>query len=188
MHTVSHVVWGVSKHLAFGYLVYSVVRHRRGRSPTGWTTVALLVGIAFPDLVDKSLAAASVVGYGRSFAHSLLTATAVLAAVTRLAHRWESEELGAAFAVGYLSHLPVDMYGPLLTGYQSMDTAFLFWPVVVEYSLGVPTPELPVGRDAVFTAVIASALSLWLSDRLPPLSGIAHYARSRWRTRSGNDR
>jgi len=167
MHTLSHIAWGGAKHVAVAYLVYSLIQHGRGRPPTGQSTAVLFFGALFPDVVDKSLAFAGVVGYGRSVTHSLFTAAAVIVAVSRLAHRWNRSDLGVAFGVGYLSHVPVDLYGPLLTGSQSMDTAFLFWPVAIEHSLGLPTPTIPVARSTIFTAVIAAALSLWLSDRMP---------------------
>jgi membrane-bound metal-dependent hydrolase YbcI (DUF457 family) len=114
-HTVAHVVWGVSKHLAAGYLLYSLLRHARGRSPASPAVVALLVGALFPDLVDKALAYVGVLSYGRSFAHSLLTAGVVLAAVAWLADRAGNREAAVAFAVGYLSHVAVDMVPPLVT-------------------------------------------------------------------------
>jgi len=176
MHTIVHVAWGVSKHVAFGYLVYSILRHGRGLSPTDEATAVLLVGTVFPDLVDKLLVVAGVVGYGRSFAHSLLTAAGILLLADVLARRADRRDLHTAFGVGYLSHVAVDMYGPLLTGSQAMDTAFLFWPLVVEYPLGVPTPELPVSRFLVFSAVTASAVGLWLYDGLP----LAPAAARRW--------
>lgn len=179
MHTIFHIIWGMSKHVAFGYLVYSLVQHKRGRSPTGRTTSMLLFGIAFPDLIDKTLTLAGAVGYGRSFAHSLITASAIIVVTTLLARRWNRADSGTAFAVGYLLHIPVDMYGPLLTGKYSMDTAFLFWPVVVEHPLGVMTPELPVSRNAIFSVVIASAFCLWLYDRMPVVSDIARFSYSR---------
>lgn len=167
MHSLVHVVWGVFKHVATGYLIYSVVEHGRGRSPTGTTASVLVVGVLFPDFVDKSLTYAGVLEYGRGFAHSLFTATAIICLVGFLTRRRDRARLGLAFGLGYVSHLPVDMYGTLLTGSQPMDTAFLLWPVVVEYSLGIPTPELPVSRTTVFTLVGISAICLWVYDGLP---------------------
>lgn len=188
MHTPGHMVWGVLKHLAFGYLVYSIVQHGLGRSPTGRTVSVLLVGTVFPDVIDRSLKFAGLVGYGRTVTHSLISASLIIVAIVLLARRLDRTDLGDAFVLGYLSHIPVDMYGTLLTGSQSMDTAFLFWPVLVEYSLGVPTPELPVSRATVFTGVVVSAFCLWLYDGMPIASDIARFSASRFDTRGENHR
>ncbi|MEF8825671.1 MAG: metal-dependent hydrolase [Halapricum sp.] len=188
MHTVAHVVWGVSKHLAFGYLVYSVVQHSLGRAPTGRTASVLLAGTVFPDVADRVLMLAGVVGYGRTATHSLISACVITVAVVLLARRLDRVDVGYAFVVGYLSHAPVDTYGTLLTGSQPMDTAFLFWPVVVEYSLGVPTPELPVSRQSVFAVVMAGAFCLWLYDGAPVASDITRFSRSRLEARSESHR
>lgn len=167
MHSLVHMVWGVFKHVATGYLIYSVVEHRRDRSPTGRTASILVLGVVFPDLVDKSLTYAGVLTYGRGFAHSLFTATGIICLVVFLTRRVNRSRLGFAFGLGYVSHLPVDMYGTLLTGSQPMDTAFLLWPVVVEYSLGIATPELPIARNTVFAIIGLGAICLWVYDGLP---------------------
>lgn len=92
------------------------------------------------------------------FAHTLFTATVIVSLVWFLARRTNRPRFGPAFGLGPVSHLPVDMYGTLWTDSQSMDTAVLLWPVVVEYSPGIPTPELPVSRGTVFTIVGISPL------------------------------
>lgn len=166
MHSISHVLWGFSKHAAFAYVVFSLVQHGRGRSPTGRAVAAVLVGAALPDLVDKSLVAVGLVGYGRSFAHSLVVTAAFVVLVVSLSRRWSHTELGDALCIGYVSHAPVDLYGPLLTG-KSMDTAFLFWPFIVEYPVVTPPPTVGVSRSVLFTAVVLSALTLWVYDGMP---------------------
>lgn len=171
-HTVPHVVWGVSKHLAAGYLLYSLIQHARGRSPFGLAVGALLGGSMFPDLVDKPLAAVGVLGYGRSLGHSLLTAGIVLAAVARLADRTVGRETAAAFAVGYLSHVAVDMIPPLVTRGATAHTGFLFWPLVTRHELGWVASGLPVPRTAAFAAVMVAATALWLRDGVPPIRGV----------------
>lgn len=167
MHSLVHMAWGVFKHVATGYLIYSVIEHGRDRSPTGATASVLVIGVVFPDLMDKSLTYAGVLTYGRGLAHSLFTATVIICLVGFLTRRIERSRLGFAFGLGYVSHLPVDMYGTLLTGGQPMDTAFLLWPVVVEHSLGIMTPELPVSRKTVFTIIGISAICLWVYDGFP---------------------
>lgn len=178
MHTATHLLWGVSKHVSVAYLAYSLIRHRRGRRPTGALVGVVLLGAVFPDLVDKPLVVLGVVEYGRSAAHSLLSASAVLVVLWKLGEGAGRSEATVAFATGYLSHVVVDMYGPLLTGSQSMDTAFLLWPVVVEYPLGVPTPSLPVGRGALFGTLMLCSVCLWVYDGLPILSTLVRLPRA----------
>ena len=166
--------WG---HLVSGYLVYSLGRRAAGRPPpTTVTTLALAFGTQFPDLVDKPLAwYFGVLPNGRSLAHSLITATAVCALVVWIAHRYGRGEIGVAFSVGYLAHLPGDSLGALRNGnYDAL--AFLLWPVLppVEYaekmSFAVHLAEIEFTFPpslSVELAVFAFALLVWLYDGMP---------------------
>lgn len=167
------LVWGVGKHLAFGYLVYSLIKRRRGETPNGAETVVLYFGVMFPDIVDKSLVFLGILRYGRSFAHSLFTTAIVVGFTLLLSHRWDRFELGRAFGLGYVLHLPVDLYGPMLTGHHPIDTAFLFWPIAVDRPLGVMPPALPVAKRTVFSIVMIGAVVLWVADELPIVSDVA---------------
>lgn len=166
--------WG---HLAVGYLLYSVFVHvRTRRAPTGPATVALALGTQFPDLVDKPLAwGLGVIPNGRSLTHSLVTAVVVVLAVQVLLRRRNRGTVGAAFGVGYVSHLLGDAFYPLLArNYDAL--AFLAWPVLppVEYqteqsfvahlgALSVQTLLTVEGGMALLVFV------LWLYDGLPGL-------------------
>ena len=107
--------WG---HLAFGYLLYSVlVRLRSWDSPDGQTVLLVLLGTQFPDIVDKPLAwTFHLFPSGRSLAHSLFAVAAVSALVGVYYQRRGRPQLGIEFAVGYLSHLIGDGIGYLLSG------------------------------------------------------------------------
>ncbi len=169
------MAWGVSKHLAFGYLLYSIIHHWRGSSPD-WNTVSvLLFATICPDLIDKPLVFSGFLNYGRGFAHSLLVALPIILFALFLTRRLNRGELGTAFAIGYLSHVPVDLYGPLLTGRTTMDTAFLFWPVLVEHSLGIQTPEFWLSRSVLFLIILFSAFVLWLYDGMPIVADILRF-------------
>lgn len=63
MHSLVHVAWGVFKHVWFGYLIYSVFEHSRGRSPTDTTASILGVGALVPDPVDMPLTYAGALEY-----------------------------------------------------------------------------------------------------------------------------
>lgn len=179
MALILDLAWGAGKHLAFGYLVYSLLEHGRGRSPEGRKAVVLLVGVMFPDLVDKPLVLLGILEYGRSFAHSLITVSVIVGIVCLVAHRHGRFELGWTFGLGYLLHIPVDLYGPLLTGNNPIDTAFLFWPVAVEHPLGVMPPDIPVSKGSVFSVIVVSSFALWVYDRVPVVSEITHSLRAR---------
>lgn len=167
------IAWAVGKHLAFGYVVYSLLERSQGRVPD-LETAALLFGVVVPDLVDKPLVFLGVLSYGRSFAHSLFTASILVATVYLVTHRLDRGDLGRAFGLGYVLHLPVDLYGPMLTGHHPIDTAFLFWPIAVDRSLGVMPPALPVAKRTVFSIVMIGAVALWIADGLPIVSDVAN--------------
>ena len=164
-------------HLVTGYLVYSLGR-RAARRPPPSTLTALVVafGTQFPDLVDKPLAwYFGVLPNGRSLAHSLITATLVCALMIRAADRYDRRELGVAFAVGYLAHLPGDMVGSIANG--SFDSlAFLLWPVLppVEYATEPTFAAHLMQLELALTPMIALELGIaglafliWLADGTP---------------------
>jgi membrane-bound metal-dependent hydrolase YbcI (DUF457 family) len=176
-YTVKNVAWGVLKHLATGYLIYSVIERIRGCRLAGGPVIAALIGSLGPDLIDKPLTWVGVLGYGRSFSHSLFTTIAILIISFVLACRFDSFELSFAFAVGYLSHILVDMFGEIFGGLPYVDTAFLFWPVVVKQPTGVASPALPVSDATVFILIMASAAVLWVLDGMVGVSDAVEFAR-----------
>lgn len=119
--------WG---HLAVGYLSYTLFsRVGIGRSPTASTTLAVAVGTQFPDLIDKPLAwTFGILASGRSLAHSLLIASAVIVLVSLVSRRQKRSSLAIAFGIGYLSHLVADAVLPLARGEYQFIT-FLGWPI-----------------------------------------------------------
>ncbi|WP_137287213.1 metal-dependent hydrolase [Halorussus salinisoli] len=176
------------EHLAVGYLCYSLLVRALGRrAPRAWPVVAVAVGTQFPDLVDKPLAwTLGVLPSGHSLAHSLFTALPVAAFAVTLAWGFGRRDVGVAFAFGYLSHLPGDVFYPLLVG-GPPTYGFLFWPVVpasaTETSVGFVAmfrklfaryvSELASGEVSLYLAVelglLASVALLWLVDGVPPL-------------------
>ncbi|SFG70504.1 LexA-binding, inner membrane-associated putative hydrolase [Halopelagius inordinatus] len=119
--------WG---HLAFGYVVYSLVSRVARRRAPAWPAVAFLaLGTQMPDLVDKPLAwTLSILPNGRSFAHSLIFGTLIAVSIVVLLRRLDVRG-GLPFAVGYYSHLVGDVVIPVSNG-DFADLAFLLWPVL----------------------------------------------------------
>ncbi|WP_135825983.1 metal-dependent hydrolase [Halorussus ruber] len=179
------------EHLAVGYLCYSLfVRVFGRRAPRTWPVVALALGTQFPDLVDKPLAwAFGILPSGHSLAHSLLVALPASALAVTAAWALGRRKVGAAFAFGYLSHLPGDVFYPLLVGGEP-NYGFLFWPVVPasvsEASVGFVemvrtlfvryVAELAQGEVSTYLAVelglMASVVLLWLYDGAPPFGSL----------------
>ena len=167
--------WG---HAAVGYLLYAAVcRYTEGgkRIPEGAAVLALAVGTQFADLVDKPLAwSLSVLPTGRSLAHSLFVAAALLALLDRFAASADRRDLSTAFALGYLAHLAGDVIYGLGSGLEQLQ--FLLWPVIPQ-----PPPETshtilevlieltlsPVGL--LESALFVATTGLWLSHRAPGL-------------------
>lgn len=179
IYTFENVAWAIVKHLATGYLAYSLLRRVRRCGPTVATATAALVGSLGPDLIDKPLTWIGVLGYGRSFSHSLFTTTVILAIGFRLARRVDRSELGFAFAVGYLSHILVDMFGEVFGSLPYVDTAFLFWPVVVKQPIGVTRPTLPVARSTIFVVMLLCAVVLWVLDGMVGAADAVQFTRER---------
>jgi hypothetical protein len=128
------VVWPW-EHLAIGYLVYSfLVRHVAGHTPQTVAVVALVIGTQFPDLIDKPLGwGTTLLPSGTSFAHSLLVAIPLAALAVAISSAVDRTDVGIAFAIGYLLHLPADVVYSLLIG-GGLNWTFLLWPLV-------PAPE-----------------------------------------------
>lgn len=173
------------EHLAVGYILYSGWRRARGRPRhSGPAVFVLAVATQLPDLVDKPLGwGTTVLPSGHSFAHSLLVAVPLVVAAFLVLRRRGHREVGVAFGVGYLSHLPGDMVYPLATKGE-LGWRFLVWPVLP----ADPTPPTSlVGRTGElfgeFVAflgtpaglaylclealLLVTALLLWYGDGAP---------------------
>lgn len=174
--------WG---HLGVAYLLISLcARGRTRRPPRPEPVLAAVLGSQFPDLVDKPLAwGLGVLPGGRTLAHSLLIAGAVIGVGYAVAFASHRVETATAFAIGYLSHLVTDLPPRVVLGYP-FDSEFLLWPVLPHPTFGyservfdppaivelVATPVVnPLARFLLNGALFALALGLWYVDGRPGL-------------------
>lgn len=129
------------EHLAFGYLLYSgYARLWYRRPPTDVPVIVLAVATQVPDLIDKPLAwSFEILPSARSLGHSVFFAFVVVTAAAVVARRRGTPKIGAAVAVGYLSHLLGDVLYPVMVG-DSITGGYLFWPLVRQS--GEPTPGI----------------------------------------------
>ena len=167
--------WG---HLAVGYLSYSAWVHVRDRhAPESLPTVALVFGTQFPDLVDKPLAwSLDVLPYGRTLAHSLFVAAAIVGVVSVVLRNRDQGRVVTAFSLGYATHLVADALYPLLAGdYES--AGFLLWPVVP--AAGYATDQDFLGHVQSLTLTFPAFLELvaalgvfvlWTRDGAPGIA------------------
>lgn len=118
------------EHLAVGYVCYSAYSHLRyRRPPSAAATVAVVLATQLPDVIDKTLAwTFDVLPSGHSLGHSLLFAVPLWFAVALAARLAGRPDVGSAFGIAYLSHLPGDVVYPLLIG-RDTTLSFLFWPL-----------------------------------------------------------
>lgn len=125
------------EHLAVGYLCYSLYsRTRNGSPPDGMGTLAVAFGTQFPDIVDKPLAwQFGLLSSGNSLAHSAFVAGLLSVLVLVVSKHRGVPQLGIAFVIGYLLHLPGDVLYPLVYG-NGPWFEFLWWPFVTVGSGG----------------------------------------------------
>ncbi|WP_338727608.1 metal-dependent hydrolase [Haladaptatus sp. DJG-WS-42] len=176
------------EHLAVGYLVYSLsvhLTHRKG--PSAGAALAVALGSQFPDLIDKPLGwTFAILPSGTSLAHSVLIAVPVVTLVWIVALFRGRRDVGTAFGVGYLLHLPADALYPLALGSPPKFDSF-FWPLIQVESSTRPgllanfiyyfgqyvdvlgTPEATAYLLFEFGLLFA-AFGLWLLDGHPGLS------------------
>lgn len=175
--------WG---HLAVGYLLYTLLsRTHCDRSPTGSATLAVIIGTQFPDLVDKPLAwSFDILAVGRSLAHSLVIASAVIALVRIGAARRDRPLLALAFGVGYLSHLATDAIQPLIQG-EYTALAYLGWPLthppIDGEELGFIGHFMTMTVTPLFIlqfVLVGVAVVVWWYDEAPGLNSIRRWTMS----------
>lgn len=167
--------WGRA---AVGYLLYTAVcrySDRKGPTAGGAAVLVLAVGTQFADLVDKPLAwYLGALPSGRSLAHSLFVAVALLIVLDRLAVRYDRRDLSVAFTVGHLTHLAGDTIYGLGDGVEAF--SFLLWPVIPQtgtetgYTILQMLIELTLSPVGLFESVLfVAATGLWISHRAPGL-------------------
>lgn len=177
------------EHLAFGYLLTSLYfRSVHRRAPRTAEFVAVAFGTQFPDVVDKPLAwSLGALPSGTSLAHSVFVAVPLVVFVWLVAASVGRGSVATAFGLGYLSHLPGDVfYGTLVYGRDPAYAAVL-WPLVAttqteamgfltnfsyyfaQYEAFVTTPA---GQWYVLAQIVGSTaiVGLWFFDGAPGLT------------------
>lgn len=177
------------EHAMLGYIGLSViVRVGRYDPPTATETAMVVFASVLPDLVDKPLAwQFNMFASGHAVGHSLFVAVPLSAAVLVVAYRRRTVRTGIAFGMGYLLHLPADVFPQYLHG-EGLPLHRVLWPVrhegsgyesgfrgelrenLVEYvgwfdeqlTSGTPDPYL-----FVLVGITAFGLLLWVVDGMP---------------------
>lgn len=149
------------EHAVIGYLAYSLAVHLfRRRSPTGPEAVTVVFASVFPDLIDKPLAwEFGVFPSGHGIAHSVFFAVPTTAAVFVATAAIDRREIGAAFATGYLLHLPADVIPHYILNGQ-LPVSRVLWPVATTES------SYPGGFTGTFRTYFTDSAAALLSG--PP--------------------
>lgn len=170
-------------HPIVGYLCYAgYTRARHRRSPRGGPTIVAVFAAILPDLIDQQLWIIGVTPVGRTFAHSLFGGVLIVGVVGFLARRRGRQELGVAFAIGYISHIAADIPWHVLAG-DYHELGFLLWPVteMPAYS-GVKAVGTIGGIEVTtlwFEAVISVVgVVIWWSDDRPGLDVVRRHVRN----------
>ncbi|SEV81527.1 metal-dependent hydrolase [Natrinema salifodinae] len=174
--------WG---HLGVAYLLYSIYCHGRfRRPPRPGPVLAVVLGSQFADLIDKPLAwGFGILPSGRTLAHSLLFAGALIGIVYAVALVRGRVELATAFVIAHLSHPLADLPPRAFLGYP-FGSEFLFWPFLSApaFDYGESLFEPPAVIELVAspftdpllfflanTALFVFALGVWCVDGCPGL-------------------
>lgn len=179
-----------------GYLVYATyTRYRHDEHPAGIPAVTLAVATQVPDVIDNPLAyEVGVLPQGRALAHSLLVAVPLCALGLGLGLAWRAggwrARSGAAFAIGYATHLFGDAF-PGLLALELDELAFLARPLLSppDYDAATFAYHLDQFLESAGNLDLASpfvaewllfalAVGLWLSHRSPPFPAVL--AALRW--------
>lgn len=182
------------EHAALGYLVYSLGLRALGREPpSDGGAFVLFFGTQLPDLVDKPLAwGLGVFPTGYALGHSAFVALPVGVALSIAAIRTDRVRLGAAFTVGYWSHLTGDVLNPIRYG-DPPSVGRVLWPVVsgtpYEQDLGlsrglvylgeflVSLQSIPLGTlFATYLVLPIFTVALWIADGYPGLAVLVRAA------------
>ena len=121
MSPLAHALLSVSFITVYRY-------HQHRRVPSKAMLLVVCFGSLFPDFIDKPVAYANLIPWGRVFMHSLPFAIPVVMIAVIYAFVTNRLHLGVGFSIGYLLHLPGDWHERLLTGEIPPD---LFWSIVL---------------------------------------------------------
>lgn len=189
------------EHAVIGYVAYSIGIHLLWqRSPTGWEAITVVFASVFPDLIDKPLAwEFGVFPSGYGIAHSVFFAVPTTAVVFAVTAALDRREIGAAFATGYLLHLPADIIPHyILDGHLPLSR--VLWPIATtesSYPDGFTgtfwtyftdsAADLLSGPPGLYVLIVGgmmlfSAL-LWVYDGMPGVREPVLYLRDRVRNR-----
>ncbi|WP_410767560.1 metal-dependent hydrolase [Haloferax sp. DFSO60] len=118
------------EHLAVGYIAVSMWARAANRPLDGFAVLAVAFGTQFPDLIDKPLAwSFNIFPGGISVAHSVFVSIPLALLVVLVSRRYGVTTVGVAFALGYLSHIPADLFysGFFFGNYGALDS--FLWPL-----------------------------------------------------------
>lgn len=186
--------WG---HLAVGYVAFSAFVRVRLESPLGDRAVVVLaVATQLPDLIDKPLAwQFGLLSNGIGVAHSLLVGVPLALAAGLVIWQTGRQQLGAAVAIGYGSHVLGDLLFGALFSEPPLLPAFL-WPLYgtppsTTPGFGLKVWELLVNSRALLGSamgrtyfalealLLVATLLLWLADGAPGTGPVRRFVRRR---------
>lgn len=130
------------EHAALGYLAVSLTtRVIWSRPPSDRAAIAAVFGTQLPDLLDKPLGwVFDIFPSGISVGHSLVVALGLSVLVLTAGFRSNYRQESLAFCLGLLSHIPADIFYPMLFGGRP-NWAVTLWPFVIRDARG-ETPVL----------------------------------------------
>lgn len=173
------------EHAIIGYIAYSLfVRAVYRESPGAGETLVVVFASVLPDLVDKPLAwEFGVFQSGYAIGHSIFVAVPVSILVGAIVYRLGAPRIGWAFVIGYLAHLPADVF-PMYLWLGHYPFSRVLWPVRIAgpppgdglqdgfvvavgnyLQLFTETPQSPYAMFVMGLSVFV--VVLWVADGMP---------------------
>lgn len=169
-------------HPFVGYLCYTgYTRLQREDHPQGDPSVVAVFAAILPDLIDHPLWLVGLTPVGRTIGHSLFGGAVLVGVAGAVARRRGRQDLGIAFAIGYVSHIAADVPWHVISG-DVHELGFLLWPVTDMPAYSGVKVVGTVGGVEVTTLwfevmIVAVGVTTWWRDGRPGVDVIRRQRR-----------
>lgn len=170
------------EHVAIAYVIFSLAYKGIGSKPPQGTAVWVLVMAALlPDAIDKPLAWQwNIFETGYGLGHSIFFAIPLTVLILGICWRANRPAHGIAFAIGYLSHLVLDVV-PLYLRSGRLELHRILWPIAeapqphanesfldgLQTYLSMAVSGIGTSEAVIILVAFFGMVGLWILDGMP---------------------